>query len=92
MFELLLNMESGEKRFGGADALKISTLNSARSMGLEDEFGSIQTGKIADLAVVEGDPLADPTVIGRKVAALFMDGKLLINHCDLKPEPAGNSK
>jgi imidazolonepropionase-like amidohydrolase len=26
-------------------------------MGLEERFGSIQTGKVADLAIVDGDPL-----------------------------------
>jgi imidazolonepropionase-like amidohydrolase len=26
-------------------------------MGLEERFGSIQAGKVADLAIVDGDPL-----------------------------------
>jgi imidazolonepropionase-like amidohydrolase len=53
---------------------------------LEKEFGSIETGKIADLVMVDGNPLTDLHVIGSRVAALFMDGKLLINNCGLKVE------
>ena len=55
-------------------------------MGLETEFGSLESGKVADLAVVDGDPLADFRVLGSRVAALFMDGKLVIDNCGLQPE------
>jgi imidazolonepropionase-like amidohydrolase len=72
----------------GADAVKIATINSARSLGLEAEFGSIESGKIADLVILDGDPLEDFRVIGSRVAALFMDGKLVINNCGLRVESA----
>jgi len=85
-FDFTLNRQAGGKRFSGADAARIATINSAYSMGLEKEFGSIETGKIADLAIVDGNPLTDLHVIGSRVAALFMDGKLLINNCELKVE------
>jgi imidazolonepropionase-like amidohydrolase len=58
-------------------------------MGLEERFGSIQTGKVADLAIVDGDPLADWHVVGYRVAALFYDGKLKINNCGLTVGKAG---
>ena len=58
-------------------------------MGLEKEFGSIETGKIADLAIVDGNPLTELHVIGSRVAALFMDGKLVINNCGLKAQAVG---
>jgi hypothetical protein len=86
LFDFDLNREAGGKRFNGAEAARIATMNSAYSMGLEKEFGSIETGKIADLAIVDGNPLTDLHVIGSRVAALFMDGKLLINNCGLKVE------
>jgi hypothetical protein len=85
-FDFDLNREAGGKRFNGAEAARIATINSAYSMGLEKEFGSIETGKIADLAIVDGNPLTDLHVIGSRVAALFMDGKLLINNYGLKVE------
>ena len=64
--------------------LRTATIQSARSMGVEDQFGSIRTGKVADLVVLEGDPLQDFHLIGQPVQALFMDGKLVINRCGLE--------
>jgi imidazolonepropionase-like amidohydrolase len=58
-------------------------------MGLEERFGSIQAGKVADLVIVDGDPLADWHIVGSRVAALFYDGKLKINNCGLTVEKAG---
>ena len=60
-------------------------------MGLEKEFGSIESGKVADLAVVDGDPLEDFHVLGSRVAALFMDGKLVINNCGLQVKSVGEA-
>ncbi|MDD4347023.1 MAG: amidohydrolase family protein [Desulfitobacteriaceae bacterium] len=57
MFDLLMNAGAEKTKFNGADALKISTINSAISMGLDDEFGSIEVGKTADLVILAGDPL-----------------------------------
>ena len=42
-----------------ADILKMATIDAARSLGQDAEFGSIAKGKRADLVVVDGDPLAD---------------------------------
>jgi imidazolonepropionase-like amidohydrolase len=53
-------------------------------MGLERAFGSLETGKVADLAIIYGDPLTDFKVLGKPVEALFMDGKMVINNCRLK--------
>jgi imidazolonepropionase-like amidohydrolase len=89
LFDFDLNGEVGGKRFDGAKAARIATIDSAYSMGLEKEYGSIEKGKIADLAIVDGNPLTDLHVIGRRVAALFMDGKLLINNCGLQVERVG---
>jgi imidazolonepropionase-like amidohydrolase len=75
--------------FSGADACKIATINSARSLGLETAFGSIETGKTADLVILDGDPLQDFRVIGSRVAALFMEGKLVIDNCGLSVESTG---
>ncbi len=89
MFDHFLNRDPDRKPFSGADAVKIATINSARSLGLEEEFGSIETGKTADLVILDGDPLEDFRVIGSRVAALFVDGKLVINNCGLSVESAG---
>jgi imidazolonepropionase-like amidohydrolase len=40
-------------------ALQTATTNAAQALGLGDELGTIQPGKVADLAFVTGDPLVD---------------------------------
>jgi imidazolonepropionase-like amidohydrolase len=81
---LFLNDAGPAKRFDGAEALRTATLNSARSLGIEDRFGSIQPGKAADLAVIDGDPFEDSSLIGKPVSALFKAGRLVINNCGLE--------
>lgn len=41
------------------EALRCATWMGARCIGLDNELGSIQPGKLADLIVIDGDPLAD---------------------------------
>ncbi len=84
LLDLFLNQEPGKTVFSGADALRIATINSARSMSLGDRFGTLEVGKTADIAIVDGNPFEDYRVIGSRVAALFMDGRLVINNCSLK--------
>jgi imidazolonepropionase-like amidohydrolase len=48
------------------EALVAATANAAAALGLGDELGTVQPGRIADLVVVDGDPLADPGVLRRR--------------------------
>jgi imidazolonepropionase-like amidohydrolase len=83
MFDFMLN-RNGKELFTAADALRTATLLSARSMGLESQFGSICPGKTADLVALAGDPLKDFHLLGKPVQALFKDGNLVINRCGLE--------
>ncbi len=41
----------------GVDALRLATSEGARAIGLEDEIGSLEVGKAADLVVLDGERL-----------------------------------
>lgn len=47
-------------------ALQAATSRAAECLGLEQEIGTIEKGKWADLILVEGDPLRDVTVLQDK--------------------------
>ena len=51
--ELELLVEGG---ISPADASKIGTLNAAKYIGKEDELGTIESGKLADLLILDADP------------------------------------
>ena len=42
-----------------AEALRAGTLGSAEAIGRETDLGSLERGKIADLVILDRDPLAD---------------------------------
>ena len=39
------------------EAIRCATLNGAHYLGMDDEIGSLQTGKLADLIVLDKNPL-----------------------------------
>lgn len=53
------------------EALKAVTINSAEILGVADQIGSIERGKIADLILTDGDPLEART----KVKRMFVQGR-----------------
>ena len=56
------------------DAIGIVTMNNARILRWEDEIGSIEPGKLADMLVIGGDPLADIKNV-RQVVAVYKGGE-----------------
>jgi imidazolonepropionase-like amidohydrolase len=45
------------------DAIRTATINAADLMGWQDRVGAIEPGKFADLIAVDGDPLADISLL-----------------------------
>jgi imidazolonepropionase-like amidohydrolase len=58
------------------EALKAATVNPAKFMRREKDLGTVERGKLADLVLLDANPLAD---IGntRKINAVVMNGRLL---------------
>jgi imidazolonepropionase-like amidohydrolase len=71
--ELELLVEAG---MTPAEAITTSTLRAAECLRLDREIGTLVAGKRADLLVVDGDPLADVTILRRKesLALVMKDG------------------
>ena len=62
-----------EAGFTPLESIRIMTLNGAKILDLDHELGSVEEGKIADLVVIRGDPVANPAEI-RNVVTVFRDG------------------
>ena len=58
--ELLAMIEFG---LTPREALLAATAGGAHALGLADEIGTVEPGKLADLVVVDGDPLTSPEVL-----------------------------
>lgn len=48
-------------------AIKAATSSGARLLGIDQEVGSVEVGKVADIVLVDGDPLVDLGVLARPV-------------------------
>ncbi|WP_230292635.1 amidohydrolase family protein [Croceicoccus sp. Ery5] len=60
--ELQIYAEAG---IPAADVLRIGTLGPAAYMGLDQSRGSVAKGKLADFALIDGNPLEDMTALHR---------------------------
>jgi imidazolonepropionase-like amidohydrolase len=71
--ELELLVEAG---MTPAEAIATSTRRSAECMRLDGEIGALEAGKRADLLVVDGDPLADISILRKResLALVMKDG------------------
>ena len=71
-------------KFGGltpAQAIVAATATSAELCGVADTLGTVTAGKIADLVVVRGDPLADIDSLGdpANIVMVVKDGRTVGN-------------
>ena len=69
-------------KYGGyspMEAIVASTRDNAFSVGLENDLGVIEAGKLADIIVLDKDPVADVSVLqaGRHLSWVIKDGKIV---------------
>ena len=57
------------------EVLQSATYHNAVFMGIEEKLGQIESGKIADIVAVSGDPLADISVM-KNVVFVMKEGKI----------------
>ena len=67
-------VEVGE--FSPLDVIRMITSGPARAIGLSDQLGTVEAGKLADLLVVSGDPTAHIRAL-HEVLAVYKEGVLV---------------
>ena len=74
---LIVEIEQlAEAGLGPMKALESATRVAAEALGVEDELGTIEVGKIADLVLLGGNPLEDVKNL-RKTELVIVNGRLL---------------
>lgn len=89
---LLHRLNSSDRAPSGYDVLKMATMGSARLLGRQDEIGSLEAGKCADLFLVRSnrlelvgacrDPKSVLATVGLKgsVDYTIINGKIVVEH------------
>lgn len=73
--EFVLMVEAG---MPAIEAIRSATFHAAKLLNVDDQLGSIEVGKLADLVAVKGDPLNDITLM-QKVSFVMKDGVVYKN-------------
>jgi hypothetical protein len=73
-------------------AIEAGTINAARTFHKDKDYGSVEPGKVADLAIVDGNPLQDIWMT-QNVKMVVMDGRVVdvAFHKYVNPIPEFNS-
>ena len=60
------------------EVIKTLTRNASIFLGLDDQIGTIESGKIADIVLIDGDPLADISALGN-VRVVIQNGRIVVD-------------
>ncbi|WP_084105547.1 8-oxoguanine deaminase [Demequina sp. NBRC 110056] len=97
---LAARLRDGADALSGRDALRVATMGGARVLGRQDEIGSVEPGKLADLALwrvdgVEHAGIADPVAalaLGAMppLARLIVQGETVVDDGELTRADSGD--
>jgi hypothetical protein len=73
-------------------AIQAATINVAKTFHKDKDYGSVEAGKVADLSIIEGNPLADIWMT-QNVKMVVLNGKIVDHqfHKYVNPIPEFNS-
>ena len=66
-----------------AHAIQWITLNAAKALGIAEQTGSLEVGKMADIVLWDGDPFS----VFSKAEKVFIDGALMYDRLDSNRQP-----
>jgi len=75
-----------EAGFHPLEVIKMATVNGAKMIGMEDRLGRVRQGFIADLLVVNGNPVENLRLLNPYgTDVLTYDGKVVDNYSAINP-------
>ena len=74
-------LECKGKVMSPMEVLIATTMTNAEIIGAQNDLGSIETGKLADLLLVDGDPLSDLSVLAdrSRIHMVIQSGTVVVN-------------
>jgi len=71
------------------EAIESATRIGAEAIGVEKTLGTVELGKLADIVMVDGDPLKDITVL-KNVSWVMKGGEVISQHPEWRRRPIQN--